>query len=125
MAGGGVGSSRRPWGSFQAVPLLPLECTLQVLEVPLLLADGGAAERLERGQLLQLLLVDPVRLLKGRHVIVTRLETGLERSRVTAILVTAIQDCNWPRKEAGHSGCGISASSPRGHSIPEVVWFFL
>ena len=45
-------------------PRLPLECVLQVLQPRLLLADGAAAGRLERSQLLQLLSVDPVSLLR-------------------------------------------------------------
>lgn len=41
-------------------PSLPLERVLQVLESRLLLADGAAAQGLERRQLIQLLSVDPV-----------------------------------------------------------------
>jgi hypothetical protein len=51
-------------GELSSPAPLPLECVLQVLQVPLLLADGGAAQRLQGGQLLQLLLIDPVCLLE-------------------------------------------------------------
>lgn len=49
-------------------PRLPLKCVLQVLQSRLLLVDGAATQSLERGQLLQLLLIDPVSFLRDGGV---------------------------------------------------------
>lgn len=53
-------------GAFELKLHLPLEGVFQVLQSCLLLVDGAATQSLERRQLLQLLLVDPVSFLMDR-----------------------------------------------------------